>query len=85
MSGVAPKDIFIAPITAVKMTCEKAKLALSDIDLIELNESFAAQMLACGKGLNLDEAKVNVHGGRLCRSAGPTPSVRAAMAACWSR
>jgi acetyl-CoA C-acetyltransferase len=63
MSGVAPKDIFIAPISAVKMACEKAKLSVSDIDLFELNEAFAAQMLACGKGLNLDESKVNVHGG----------------------
>jgi len=63
MSGVAPKDIFIAPITAVKMACEKAKLSVSDIDLFELNEAFAAQMLACGKGLNLDESKVNVYGG----------------------
>jgi acetyl-CoA C-acetyltransferase len=63
MSGVAPKDIFIAPVSAVKMACEKAKLSVSDIDLFELNEAFAAQMLACGKGLNWDEAKVNVHGG----------------------
>ncbi|AWM36313.1 Acetyl-CoA acetyltransferase [Gemmata obscuriglobus] len=63
MSGVHPKDIFTAPVTAVRAACEKAKLAVSDIDLFELNEAFAAQMLACGKGLNLDEAKVNVHGG----------------------
>ncbi|MDY3555654.1 acetyl-CoA C-acyltransferase [Gemmata sp. JC717] len=63
MSGVHPKDIFIAPVTAVRSACEKAKLAVSDIELFELNEAFAAQMLACGKGLNLDEAKVNVHGG----------------------
>ncbi len=63
MSGVAPKDIFIAPVTAVKAACEKAKLAIADIDLWEINEAFAAQMLACGKGLGLDESKVNVHGG----------------------
>ncbi|VTR92648.1 acetyl- acetyltransferase : Acetyl-CoA acetyltransferase OS=Singulisphaera acidiphila (strain ATCC BAA-1392 / DSM 18658 / VKM B-2454 / MOB10) GN=Sinac_6120 PE=3 SV=1: Thiolase_N: Thiolase_C [Gemmata massiliana] len=63
MSGVAPKDIFIAPVTAVQAACTKAKLAVSDIDLWELNEAFASQMLACGKGLNLDESKVNVHGG----------------------
>lgn len=62
-SGVHPKDIFIAPVTAVKLACERAKLALGDIDLFELNEAFAAQMLACGKELALDEAKVNVHGG----------------------
>jgi acetyl-CoA C-acetyltransferase len=62
-SGVAPKDIFIAPVSAVRMALEKAKLSLGDIDLFELNEAFAAQMLACGKGLGLDEAKVNVNGG----------------------
>ena len=48
---------------AVKAVLEKAKLSLSDIDLFELNEAFAAQMLACGKGLGLDESKVNVNGG----------------------
>jgi acetyl-CoA C-acetyltransferase len=64
-SGVAPKDIFIAPVSAVKQVLEKASLKLSDIDLFELNEAFAAQMLACGKGLGLDEARVNVHGGAI--------------------
>jgi acetyl-CoA C-acetyltransferase len=65
-SGVAPKDIFIAPVTAIQMALQKAKLNLSDIDLIELNEAFAAQMLACGKGLDpWDESKVNVNGGAI--------------------
>ena len=62
-SGVAPKDIFIAPVPAVKMVLAKAKLTLADIDLFELNEAFAAQMLACGKELGLDEGRVNVNGG----------------------
>ena len=62
-SGVAPKDIFIAPVTAIQMVLEKAELSLADIDLIELNEAFAAQMLACGKGLGWDESRVNVNGG----------------------
>ena len=65
MSGIHPKEIFIAPVSAVKQACEKAKLSLRDIDLFELNEAFAAQMLACGKGLELDEAKVNVNGGAI--------------------
>jgi acetyl-CoA C-acetyltransferase len=64
-SGVAPKDIFIAPVPAVHMVLERAKLSLKDIDLFELNEAFAAQMLACGKELGLDESKVNVHGGAI--------------------
>jgi acetyl-CoA C-acetyltransferase len=64
-SGVAPKDIFIAPVYAVRQVLEKAKLQLGDIDLLELNEAFAAQMLACGKELKLDEGRVNVNGGAI--------------------
>jgi acetyl-CoA C-acetyltransferase len=64
-SGVAPKEIFIAPVLAVRQVLQKARLTLADIDLFELNEAFAAQMLACGKELGLDEAKVNVHGGAI--------------------
>jgi len=63
MSGVEPKDIFIASVPAVHAVCARAKLSPADIDLWELNEAFAAQMLACGKELRLNEAKVNIHGG----------------------
>jgi acetyl-CoA C-acetyltransferase len=64
-SGVAPKDIFIAPVYAVRQVLDRAGLALKDIDLFELNEAFAAQMLACGKDLKLDEERVNVNGGAI--------------------
>jgi acetyl-CoA C-acetyltransferase len=64
-SGVAPRDIFIAPVLAVRQVLDRAGLKLGDIDLFELNEAFAAQMLACGKELGLDESKVNVHGGAI--------------------
>ena len=64
-SGVDPKDIFIAPITAVRMVLAKAGLTLDDIDLFELNEAFASQMLACSQQLNLDESRVNVNGGAI--------------------
>jgi acetyl-CoA C-acetyltransferase len=64
-SGVAPKDIFIAPVLAVRKVLDRAGLRLGDIDLFELNEAFAAQMLACDKELGLDEARVNVHGGAI--------------------
>jgi acetyl-CoA C-acetyltransferase len=64
-SGVAPKDIFIAPVLAVRQVLDKAGLKIHEIDLFELNEAFAAQMLACGKELGLDEARVNVHGGAI--------------------
>jgi acetyl-CoA C-acetyltransferase len=63
MSGVHPREIFIAPVAAMRAVCQKAKIPLDAIDLFELNEAFAAQMLACAKELNLDESKVNVHGG----------------------
>jgi acetyl-CoA C-acetyltransferase len=62
-SGVAPRDIFIAPVTAVQMVLERAGLKPSDIDLFELNEAFAAQAVACNQGLNLDESRINVNGG----------------------
>ncbi len=64
-SGVAPKDIFIAPVPAIQMVLAKAKLSLKDIDLFELNEAFASQMLACLKELHLDESRVNVNGGAI--------------------
>ncbi len=64
-SGVKPRDIFIAPVYAVRQVLERASLKLSDIDLFELNEAFAAQMLACGKELGLDESKVNINGGAI--------------------
>jgi len=62
-SGVSPKDIFLAPVPAVNAVLTKAGLALGDIDLFELNEAFAAQMLACGKELGWNEERVNVNGG----------------------
>lgn len=64
-SGVAARDIFIAPISAVQGVLRKAKLQLAEIDLIELNEAFASQAVACVRGLGADPAKVNVHGGAL--------------------
>jgi acetyl-CoA C-acetyltransferase len=64
-SGVAPKEIFIAPVTAVQKVLDKAKLKLADIDLVELNEAFAAQCLACMRPLNLAPEKTNVSGGAI--------------------
>jgi len=64
-SGVNPKEIFLAPVSAVRQVLDKAALKLQDIDLFELNEAFAAQMLACSKELGLDEERVNVNGGAI--------------------
>jgi acetyl-CoA C-acetyltransferase len=64
-SGVAPKEIFIAPVSAVQKVLAKAHMSLGDIDLLELNEAFAAQSLACMRPLEADPAKTNVHGGAI--------------------
>jgi len=63
--GVEPEMFSIAPVGAIKKVLEKAELSLNDIDLFEINEAFAASMLAVIKELNLNEAKVNVHGGAI--------------------
>ncbi|MGI8981026.1 MAG: acetyl-CoA C-acyltransferase [Pirellulaceae bacterium] len=64
-SGVEPKDLFIAPVSAIEKVLAKASLKLADIDLVELNEAFAAQCLACMKPLGLSHEKTNVHGGAI--------------------
>jgi acetyl-CoA C-acetyltransferase len=64
-SGVAPKELFIAPISAIQRVLAKARLTLAEIDLIEMNEAFAAQCIACAKPLEMDLAKTNVSGGAI--------------------
>mgnify|MGYP002623080638 CR=1 FL=1 len=64
-SGVEPRDIFIAPVAAVRGVLDRAGLSPADIDLFEINEAFAAQMLACMKQLELDPERVNVNGGAI--------------------
>ena len=62
-SGTEPKDLFIAPVEAVRGALEKAGLTADNVDLFEINEAFASQMLACLKELKLDTGKVNIWGG----------------------
>lgn len=64
-SGVDPKEIFIAPVSAIQRVLERAQMTLADIDLVELNEAFAAQCLACMRPLELDPRKTNVEGGAI--------------------
>lgn len=64
-SSGEPRDLFTAPIAAVQKVLAKAKLTVSDIDLFELNEAFAAQVLACSRPLEIDPEKLNVHGGAI--------------------
>ncbi len=64
-AGIEPKYIFAAPPLAVKRLLERTGLQLSDFDLIEVNEAFAAQVLANAKELKMDMSKVNVRGGAI--------------------
>lgn len=65
VAGVHPDIMGIGPVPATKKVLQRAGLKLSDIDLIELNEAFASQSLACIRDLNLDSNKVNVNGGAI--------------------
>ncbi|MBX3359472.1 MAG: thiolase family protein [Phycisphaeraceae bacterium] len=62
-SGVAPKDIFAAPISGIEGVLKKAGLGVKDIDLFEINEAFAAQILCNTKAIGIDEKKLNICGG----------------------
>jgi acetyl-CoA acetyltransferase family protein len=64
-AGVEPEMMGIGPVPAVRRALEKAKLTLADIDLIEINEAFAAQYLAVEKELGLDRERTNVNGGAI--------------------
>ena len=63
--GVEPSVMGTGPVPATKKAIERAGIAQSDIDLIELNEAFASQSLACIEMLDLDQGKVNVRGGSI--------------------
>jgi len=65
VAGVAPDVMGIGPIPAVRKALARAGLTVADLDLVELNEAFAAQSLACVRELGLDESRVNVHGGAI--------------------
>jgi acetyl-CoA C-acetyltransferase len=63
--AVSPADVFSAPIHAVRQVLQTAQYGVEDIDLFEINEAFAAQVLADGQVLGLDWDKVNVNGGAI--------------------
>ena len=64
-AGVEPEIMGIGPVPATRLALEKAKLELGDIDLVEVNEAFAAQYLAVEKELGLDRSRTNVNGGAI--------------------
>lgn len=63
--GVDPTIMGIGPADAIKKLCDNTGIKLKDVDLIDVNEAFAAQFLAVQKELNLDPAKTNVNGGAI--------------------
>jgi acetyl-CoA C-acetyltransferase len=65
LSGVEPKTMGIGPVPAVRKALERAGMTLDEIDVIELNEAFAAQSLAVLQDLNLDTERVNPNGGAI--------------------
>ncbi len=64
-AGVAPERFGTGPVPAVRKVLKLAGLSLNDIDLIELNEAFAVQVLACLRELPMDESRLNVNGGAI--------------------
>jgi acetyl-CoA C-acetyltransferase len=64
-AGVDPKIMGIGPVPATRALLADTNVSLDDVDLIELNEAFAAQVLACDRELHFDRAKLNVHGGAI--------------------
>ncbi len=63
LAGVEPEIMGIGPVPAIQHACKRADLKVGDLDLIEINEAFSAQYLACEKELGLDRNKCNVNGG----------------------
>jgi acetyl-CoA C-acetyltransferase len=64
-TGIEPLWLFDAPVDAVRKVLERTETDLDDYDLLEINEAFAAQIVANGRVLNWDWSKVNVHGGAI--------------------
>ena len=64
-AGVDPKIMGIGPVPATRRLLDEVGMSLDDVDLIELNEAFAAQVIACDRELHLDPSKLNVHGGAI--------------------
>jgi len=65
IAGVPPEIMGIGPVPATRALLERQKLTLSDVDVVELNEAFAAQVIACDRELQFDRERLNVNGGSI--------------------
>ncbi len=65
ITGVAPEIMGIGPVPAIRNLLKRQQLSLTDIDLVELNEAFAAQVIACDRELHFDAERLNVNGGAI--------------------
>ena len=65
ITGVAPEIMGIGPVPAVRALLARQKLTLKEIDLVELNEAFGAQVIACDRELSIDPERLNVNGGAI--------------------
>jgi acetyl-CoA C-acetyltransferase/3-oxo-5,6-didehydrosuberyl-CoA/3-oxoadipyl-CoA thiolase len=65
VAGVSPHVMGLGPVPAIRKALERAALKVEDIDLVELNEAFASQAVACVRALGIDPARVNVNGGAI--------------------
>ncbi|MGH9928711.1 MAG: thiolase family protein [Pyrinomonadaceae bacterium] len=65
VTGVAPEIMGIGPVPAIRSLLARQKLLLADVDLVELNEAFAAQVIACDRDLKLEPDRLNVNGGAI--------------------
>ena len=65
VAGVDPAIMGMGPVPSTRKALERAKLSVNDLDLVEMNEAFASQALACMRELGLDQSKVNVNGGSI--------------------
>ncbi len=65
VSGLSPEIMGLGPIEASKKALERAGMAITDIDLVEINEAFAVQVLGSARELGIDEDKLNISGGAI--------------------
>jgi 3-oxoadipyl-CoA thiolase len=65
VAGVEPRLMGLGPIPAIRAALQRADLAVGDLDLVEINEAFASQVIACERELGLDRERLNVNGGAI--------------------